>query len=443
MFLESILLVLIVIVFILHRLIKSGEFLPWYTRLFGLNAPEYPISGQVAKGYEEVKTVFEEHFLQGREVGASIVVFSGEDCVVELFGGYENFEKKVPYSSTTLQLVYSCSKVLESIGLARLVDQGLISYNDKISTIWPEFSKGGKENVTISDLMRHEGGLTYFFDPQPTLEELSDPERLQNVLANHPHIWEGKKVRSYHAISRGWITNEVVKRLDKKNRTLGQIYEEDFNKGLNIEFYLGLKKEHLTRRSTWYSYPKLDSLITFFLPISIIGNKAAVGSSFEAFRKGKPLTNIFKLRKGLVGFENGSDIISGESPSSNGFTNANSLGTVAACLANKGKFNGFELISEKGLDQALGEATTEFDTCLCKVTTLAQSGLGVFEVPELGISTKFYGWPGLGGSLVLFNPEYKFGFAYVMNGAHLSSGIGGRAKATLIAAFRSHIKCYK
>lgn len=43
-----------------------------------------------------------------------------------------------------------------------LVDRGLLSYEDKVAMHWPDFAQGGKENITISDVLRHEGGLPYF-----------------------------------------------------------------------------------------------------------------------------------------------------------------------------------------------------------------------------------------------------------------------------------------
>ena len=42
-----------------------------------------------------------------------------------------------------------------------LVDKGLLDYDAKVAKYWPEFSKLGKENITIADVMRHESGLDH------------------------------------------------------------------------------------------------------------------------------------------------------------------------------------------------------------------------------------------------------------------------------------------
>ncbi|KAJ9063380.1 hypothetical protein DSO57_1000707 [Entomophthora muscae] len=95
-------------------LVSSGEFYPWHYRLLGIGKPVYPISGEVDPAYNEVKEVFQQHFDEGREVGASVCVYSNGVKVVELFGGYSNYKKGEIYSKDTLQAVFSVSKIMVS-----------------------------------------------------------------------------------------------------------------------------------------------------------------------------------------------------------------------------------------------------------------------------------------------------------------------------------------
>lgn len=37
--------------------------------------------------------------------------------------------------------------------VAQLVDKGVLSYDEKIATYWPEFAQGNKENVTLGNLV--------------------------------------------------------------------------------------------------------------------------------------------------------------------------------------------------------------------------------------------------------------------------------------------------
>ena len=44
------------------------------------------------------------------------------------------------------------SKEKESVVVAYLVNKGVLDYDEKISTYWPEFSQGNKENVTVKNV---------------------------------------------------------------------------------------------------------------------------------------------------------------------------------------------------------------------------------------------------------------------------------------------------
>lgn len=152
-----------------------------------------------------------------------------------------------------------------------------------------------------------------------------DKEKRSQILANQAHLWGGEKVRSYHAISRGWYLNEIVRRVHPLKRTLGEIYNEEINPLLDVEFHLGLPKEKMHRRSTWYNIKILDIVAKIFLPDFILGPKAAFKFKTEIFKKGAPFHNINKLRDPSKDFENGEDIHLAEMPSCNGFTNAISV----------------------------------------------------------------------------------------------------------------------
>ena len=51
---------------------------------------------------------------------------------------------------------------MASILIAKMVDEGRLDLDEKVSTYWPEFAKNGKENIKVSDIMRHEAGLNVY-----------------------------------------------------------------------------------------------------------------------------------------------------------------------------------------------------------------------------------------------------------------------------------------
>ena len=122
-----------------------------------------------------------------------------------------------------------------------MVDKGLLSYEEKVCKYWPEFAKHGKEQITLADVLRHESGLNNL-DHTAKIVDFSRENIRKNVLGKPvedctpkwPLIEKGAgnfdgsdTKRHYHALARGWILNEIIRRVDPGRRTLGEILQED------------------------------------------------------------------------------------------------------------------------------------------------------------------------------------------------------------------------
>lgn len=104
-----------------------------------------------------------------------------------------------------------------AIVFGRLVDQGLVKYDDKVAKHWPEFAANGKEDVTIAQVLRHESGLselTKSLKVEDVLRENIKQNSVGKVIEEEglvfPHE-DLKTKRSYHGVSRGYILNEVFR----------------------------------------------------------------------------------------------------------------------------------------------------------------------------------------------------------------------------------------
>jgi len=71
---------------------------------------------------------------------------------VDLCGSSKKDEN---YDADTPTVVFSSTKSLTAILMAILVDKGLLKYEEKVATYWPEFGQHGKENVKVEDVLRH------------------------------------------------------------------------------------------------------------------------------------------------------------------------------------------------------------------------------------------------------------------------------------------------
>src|SRR5215207_6924139 len=110
------------------------------------------VHGEVAPGFEEVEKAFIENFARRREYGAACAIYHRGERVVDLWGGYRDLEKHAPWEVDTLVLVYSTTKGVVALTLAVAHSRGLLDYDEKIATYWPEFARAGKENITVRQL---------------------------------------------------------------------------------------------------------------------------------------------------------------------------------------------------------------------------------------------------------------------------------------------------
>ena len=95
------------------------------------------VKGHVSSGYEPVKDHLQKMLDSGCEDKLQLCVYVGKKCVVDLNASINPDEQS--YSADTMQCVFSSGKTVASIVVAKLVEQGLMNYGDKIVTHWPNF----------------------------------------------------------------------------------------------------------------------------------------------------------------------------------------------------------------------------------------------------------------------------------------------------------------
>ena len=101
---------------------------------------EVNVEGQVESNFQCVKEAFQQNFHLGEEISAQLVVVHRGKIVVDLWGSVSDPD----YDGDTLQTVWSTNKNLASLGMAMMVDRGLLQYGDKITKYWPEYDRGQK-----------------------------------------------------------------------------------------------------------------------------------------------------------------------------------------------------------------------------------------------------------------------------------------------------------
>jgi CubicO group peptidase (beta-lactamase class C family) len=407
----------------------------------------FQIQGTVAPGFESVKRVYEHEMQTMAEKNTQLCVYYKGERVVDLWASTTNDER---FSPDSLVNIFSSGKSLESIAIASLVGRGLLDYKAKIADYWPEFGGNGKAELTVAELMRHEGGMAAFdtaLDPEDLLVENLKQNRVGRVIEGHPLRFRkgNRSRREYHAITRGWIVNELFRRVDPRRRTVGEFLREEISRPLEADAIIGVRQDELDRISkVWplgFVFQFLQSLKPRILGrkikhsfLQILGRILRILPSFRhATTRGAPAP--YKGMKG-IGFFNEPVVAMGETPSAAANCSARGLAKIAAMMSAGGRWAEREYLSKEAweaLHQDPVEAEMGFGP-----TNFTQGGVNLFT--EVGAKSSaidrafnvgregFYGWMGLGGSIFQWHPEHEIGFGFVPTALHVIDILNERGK---------------
>lgn len=139
-----------------------------------------PCEGFVAAGYERVAESFVDALTRGSDIGGTCALFVRGRLKVQVWRGRttaDNSSNANLWRENTLMNVYSVTKAVTNVAVAhlgissdwritfsRIVSRGLCRFEDRVAQHWPEFGVNGKEQITISQLLSHQAGLSYFDD---------------------------------------------------------------------------------------------------------------------------------------------------------------------------------------------------------------------------------------------------------------------------------------
>jgi CubicO group peptidase (beta-lactamase class C family) len=197
------------------------------------------IQGDVSAGFDAVRDAFAENFRRRHEVGGACCVYFRGEKVVDLWAGLRNKSTGAPWQEDTMVVVYSATKGLAAMTLALAHSRGWLDYEERVCTYWPEFAQRGKETTTVRQLLAHQAGL-FAFDEPVGARVIRDLDHLADIMARQKPAWEPGARQAYHAITLGFYESELLRRVDPRHRSLGELFQQEIASPLGIEFYIRL-----------------------------------------------------------------------------------------------------------------------------------------------------------------------------------------------------------
>ncbi|MGI5402549.1 serine hydrolase domain-containing protein [Streptomyces sp. CA-135486] len=313
------------------------------------------------------------------DAGGSVAVFVDGRPVVDVWGGFTDADRTIPWHRDTIVNVWSVTKTMTALCALVLADRGELDLAAPVAQYWPEFAAAGKEKVLVRHLLAHTAGLPAWDGP---VAELYDWTSATARLAAQAPQWEPGSEAGYHSLTQGFLVGEVVRRIT--GRTLGAFFADEVAGPLGADFHIGLPAEHDHRVALAVPPQSRDD-----------GYAASAAGSGAAPAAGTPIRvrdgNSVAWRRAQI-------------PAASGLGNARSVALVQSVMACGGSVRGARLLSQAGCDRAREEQFHGDDRVLGMPM---RWGLGY------GLFGNTYGWGGWGGSLVMIDPDARMAAAYV------------------------------
>jgi CubicO group peptidase (beta-lactamase class C family) len=370
-------------------------------------------------GYEPVARAF-FRLVSGRSGGGALVVRRDGEKVADLVVGYADRARERHWTPNTLALSFSTTKGIASTIVHRLADRGELGYDEPVAAYWPEFGVGGKERVTVRELLSHRAGLWSVRAVARGAEDLLDHLLMEERLA--ARAVRAPTTRSYyHAITYGWLIAGLARRITGKG--LAELTRTEIVEPLDLDgIHIGVP-EHAREFVAQPVGPGLRQAGTVSGVLAPISRRVSAARPFVEALLAPGFHEIFE----------GSEpsIWTTEMPAVNGALSADALARMYAELAN----GGGRLLSPE-TTQELGRVQVRTRDAVLGIDMRWR--LGYHQAFGTGASRAF-GHYGYGGSGGWADPDTGVSLGFVTN--RIGSATTPLADATLYRLSRVVRKC--
>ena len=196
---------------------------------------------------DRIGRLIEGHIKEGRYPGAQIALARhGKLALVRSFGAARLEPSPAPARDETLWLLYSNTKVVTAAAVWVLVEEGALTFHDRIADHVADFARHGKGAITLLQVLTHQGGF-----PAAGLDiprsAWEDHAELKDRICDFTLEWTPGSRVEYHRLAAHWVSAVLIEAVT------GMDYRDFIHQrvikplGLEGELYVGLPASEGTR----------------------------------------------------------------------------------------------------------------------------------------------------------------------------------------------------
>ena len=228
---------------------------------FPLQVADPASLGFAARPLAALEALIHRHIEEGRYPGAQIALARhGKLALFRSYGSARTEGGRVPATNDTLFLLFSQTKVLTSAAVWTLVEEGALSFMDRVSDHLPAFAARGKAEITLHQLMTHQGG---FPGSDVTPATWTDHARMRAEVCDFSLEWTPGSRMQYHGRAAHLTQAMVIEAVT------GRDYREVIREriiaplGLENDIFVGVPADQQPRCADTYAPEKRDNSAAF------------------------------------------------------------------------------------------------------------------------------------------------------------------------------------
>lgn len=366
-----------------------------------------PVDGYCDPAFVAVRHALESNMAAGEEVGCAVSVTVSGETVVDLWAGYRDAARTLPWRRETITDLKSVGKSVYALCVLRLVGQGSIELDTPIARYWPEFAQAGKEKVSVRQLLGHLAGLP-FPDAAP-LGSLYEPGVVEAALAAQKPEWEPGTQPCYHSFTFPPLCSELIRRAT--GRSAHDYERDEIAAPIGAEYWLGLDDAQHAHCADYIETPGTPSLE---------GMKR--NSASPLYRAWRPLPRD-------------EDYNSSQWRRYAGHGNARGMARIYAALACGGTVDSYEVVDRAVLAEATAASWNAVDFMTKRPFSMGLGFMRAGPAFAIGQGLRNFGHPGMGGALAFADPDRQMSFSYSPNRMSPVADIGPWATSLIEAAY--------